>query len=461
MKTVTMKFGAELLKIELPDQTDVLSMATAEPLANPADAIQTALNHPIGTPGLDQIIKSKLQIKPDARAVVVISDNTRPVPYSGEPGILWPVIQKLLEHGFTREQILILVANGTHRALSEQDLRNMLDKRIFEYGIAVKNHNCRDKGNLVYLGETTRGSKIYINRDYIESDLKILTGLVESHFMAGASGGRKSVCPGLIGEEGTYVFHGAPMLASPYACDLQMENNPCHEEALEIAKKAGADFIVNVTMDPHFKISGVFAGDLEKAHQLAVERLKEDSGIKIDREYDIVVTHAGFVGINHYQTAKAGVAAIPALKPGGRLILVANNTDIDPVGSPMYRTVLHLLKLIGVEKFKRLLLSADWSFIPDQWQVQMWAKLFSKIPFDNFIYYSPQLAHAEYQTLPGKDGNLYLPAAMRYQGSSVAVIEVIEKAVQQTIHELRAQGQEKINIAYLANGPYGILIKHF
>lgn len=460
MKRVTMKLGPETLEFRVPEETDVYEMAPVEPLPNPEDAIQQALNHPIGVSGLDRIIEAKLETTPEARAVVVISDNTRPVPYQSASGILWPVIEKLLKHGFTAERILVLVANGTHRALSEAELRQMLDARVFESGIPVRNHDCRDREQLRYLGRTSRGSEIYLNRAYLEADLKILTGLVESHFMAGASGGRKSICPGLIGEESTYVFHGAPMLASPYAHDLQLENNPCHEESLEVAMKAGVDFIINVTLDNQFRITGVFAGDLEKAHQQAVKYLKEYTGIKVEHEYDLVITHAGFVGINHYQAAKAGVVAIPALKPNGKLTMAANNTDSNPIGSPMYRTVLHLLKLMGAAQFNRLLFSPDWKFIPEQWQVQMWAKLFSKISFDDFIYYSPQLTEFDYNFLPGRDGNMYLPPSERYCGNLQTIPRVIEKAVKQIIEELKLSGGVKApSIAYLSEGPYGILTR--
>src|SRR5690554_6270823 len=170
----------------------------------------------------------------------------------------------------------------------------MLDARLFESGISVRNHDCRDREQLRYLGRTSRGSEIYLNRAYLETDLKILTGLVESHFMAGASGGRKSICPGLIGEESTYVFHGAQMLSSNNVGNLILEDNPCHEEVLEVAKMAGADFIINVTLDDEFRLTGVFAGDLEKAHLAAVERLKEYVAIPVQKQYDLVITHAGF-----------------------------------------------------------------------------------------------------------------------------------------------------------------------
>src|SRR5690554_5289126 len=332
----------------------------------------------------------------------------------------------------------------------------MLDARLFESGISVRNHDCRDREQLRYLGRTSRGSEIYLNRAYLETDLKILTGLVESHFMAGASGGRKSVCPGLIGEESTYIFHGALILSSPEARDLVLDGNPCHEEAVEVAKIAGVDYIVNVTLDHQFKVTGVFAGELEAAHRQAVEKIKEYVVIPLEQEYDIVVTHAGFVGINHYQAAKAGVVSIPALKPGGRLIMGASTTDLDPIGSPMYRTVLHLLKMIGVDKFMQLLLSPDWVFIPEQWQVQMWARLFSKIPQENLVYYSPQISANDYRLLPGIDGNQFLPEGKRYQGSIRDISTVIENAIQEGMTVLKKAGKNEISIAYLADGPYAV-----
>ncbi len=459
MKKIPIKLGKELVEVNLPDNTEILSTEQPKSLSNPAFFVQEALINSIGSPNLNQIIEQKLKNNPRAKVVIVISDNTRPVPYKGKAGILWPIIEKLLTKNISNDRILILVATGTHRPLSEKELREMLDPRVFDYKIPIKNHNCRGKNNLAYLGKTGRGSSIYINRDYAEADIKILTGLVETHFMAGASGGRKSICPGLIGEESIYIFHGAPMLASPKASDLIIDGNPCHQEALEIAKKAGADYILNVTLDQDFKLTGVFAGDLEEAHKQAVKQIKKYVTIPLDKEYDIVITHAGFVGINQYQTAKAAVVAIPALKPNGKLIMIANNNDKDLIGSEKYKAVLHLLKIIGAKQFNHLILSPDWTFIPDQWQAQMWCRLFDKIPQDNFIYYSPRLSFNDYKIIPGVDGNIFLPRSERYRGNFKNAAQVIEKAVEAAICELKSAGQEKIRIAYLVDGPYGVPVK--
>ncbi|HER24862.1 MAG TPA: DUF2088 domain-containing protein, partial [Candidatus Atribacteria bacterium] len=291
MKRITIKLGKKMLEVNLPDNIEILFTKQPKPLDNPAFFIQKALKDSIGSRSLEQIIEQKLKKNSQAKAVIVISDNTRPVPYKGKSGILWPIIEKLLAKNISNNRILILIATGTHRPLSEKELREMLDHRVFDYKIPIKNHHCRDQYNLIYLGKTNRGSSIYINSDYMEADIKILTGLVETHFMAGASGGRKSICPGLIGEESIYIFHGAPMLASQEATDLIIDDNPCHQEALEVAKKAGADYILNVTLDQDFKLTGVFAGDLEEAHKQAVKQIKKYVAIPLDKEYDIVITH--------------------------------------------------------------------------------------------------------------------------------------------------------------------------
>lgn len=203
MKIIGANLGAKTVEIRLPANTDLISMKKPTRLSKPLSSIKAALKNSSYGPSLDYVIEKKLRQKPDANVVIVISDNTRPVPYSGRQGILWPIIEELFAHGITAERFLILVANGTHRPLTEEELRLMLDPRLFTAGITIKNHDCDDKENLVYLGRTSRGSEVYINREYMEADLKILTGLVESHFMAGASGGRKSICPGLVGREST------------------------------------------------------------------------------------------------------------------------------------------------------------------------------------------------------------------------------------------------------------------
>ncbi len=455
MPRFPMVFGNESIEVGLPDGAECLAMSQPAPIARPREVIAEALRNPIGSPDLVSIVRRKMESCADPCVAVVISDNTRPVPYAGESGILAPVVDLLVGEGVRPERITLIVATGTHRKLSERELEEMIDPSVLARPLRIVCHDCRDKAGLAHLGTTSRGTRVFINRLYLESDIKILTGLVESHFMAGASGGRKAVCPGLVGEESTYVFHGPEFLSSPNARDLVLEGNPCHEEALEVAKMAGADFIVNVTLNHEFQLTGVFAGDLVAAHEEAVKRLREYVAIPVDREYDIVVTHAGFVGINHYQAAKAGVVAIPVLKRGGHLVMAARNVDQDPVGSPLYRTVLHLLALNGPEAFMRLIKSPDWRFIPEQWQVQMWSKVFEKIPMNHFTYCAPHITASDAAILPGKDGNLLLPPERRYSRSLADAADMVRVAVNGAVEACKARGTAP-SVAFLRDGPYGI-----
>lgn len=455
MKQAIINLGAEALKVALPDETDVLTMGVPTVLQNPQEAVEASLARPIAAPPLRTLLQRRLEEKPSARAVVVISDGTRPVPYRGEAGILWPILRCMLDAGLPADRICVLVATGTHRPMRDDELRESLDPRVFSSGIAVANHDCR-AADLVSLGRTSRGSDIWINRRYMEADIRILTGLVESHFMAGVSGGRKAVCPGLIGEQSTYVFHGPEFLSSSQAADLVLEGNPCHEEAVEVARAAGVDFLVNVTLDHRFQPTGVFAGDWERAHERAVQELQEFVTVPVDHPYDLVITHGGFVGINHYQAAKAAVAAAAVVKPKGRVVLVADNTDTDPVGSPTYRTLLHLLKLHGPEAFLRLIRSPDWPFTPEQWQVQMWAKAMARIAMERWVYYSPQLRPQDYAVIPGRDGNSFLPVERRYENRLQTAAHVVERSVKAFYTEWVDRWGVSPAVAYLADGPYGI-----
>lgn len=449
-----MPFGDEIISLDLPNGTDVLRMKEAVVLEKPKEAVKHALANPLGTAGLGEIVRQKSK---KATAVIVISDNTRPVPYTGEQGILLPLVRELLEAGMETKSITILVATGTHRMLSQQELEEMIDPEVFRLGVPIHVHNCR-KDPLTHLGKTSRGSEVHVNSMYLEADIKILTGLVESHFMAGASGGRKSICPGLIGEESTYIFHGAPMVADPNVRDLLLEGNPCHEEALEVAKMAGADFIVNVTLDSSFRLTGVFAGDLEEAHEAAVDHLKEYTAIPLPREFDLVITHGGFVGINHYQAAKAATAASTAARPGGYVVLAANNTDTDPIGSTRYRAGLQLLKVVGPVAFDRMVLSPDWTFIPDQWEVQLWGKVFKKVPQDHFFYYSPQFTEKEYRIIPGRSGSDSLTGKRRDKDPRTVKM-IIEACIETALEELQKEGVSSPSILYLQDGPYGIPVR--
>ena len=305
----TIPFNLPGVRLELPDHVAVLEPARLPPLTSVSEAIAGALAEPIGTLPFTDLVRAKLASNPNMPVVIVVSDNTRPVPYTGPSGILWPLLEYLLQGGIDPDRITVLVASGTHRQLSEHELRSLLDPRVTASGAVVRCHDAFDPRGLVTVGRTSEGLEVKMDRGYVQAGLRILTGLVESHLMAGASGGRKSVCPGLVGVDSVRDFHGAAVLDHPSATDLVTSGNPCHALSLEIARLAPADFILNVTAHDDGAVTGVFAGDMERAHEAAVEHLRRSMSIPLDRKYDIIITHGGRVGVNHYQAAKAAAVA--------------------------------------------------------------------------------------------------------------------------------------------------------
>jgi nickel-dependent lactate racemase len=447
----------ESISMDLPDDTEILRMGSAAPVGNPQSAIEAAFDDPIGTKPLDAIIREKVaKAGGDATATIVIADHTRPVPYKGEQGILWPLIERLLACGVAEERITVLVGTGTHHPLT-REIEEMLDPRVLASAASVVSHDCRDPNQLQYVGTTERGTEATLNRLYMAADIKIATGLVESHFLAGASGGRKAICPGIVGEKATYSFHSAKMIASRDSRHLKIDGNPHHEESFAVASMAPPDFTVNVTLDSDYRITGVFAGELDAAHRAAVEKIREYVVIEIDRPYDIVLSHGGYVSINHYQAVKPALVALDALAPDGWLYLPAANTDEDPVGSRRYRTLLHILRMIGPEAFTRLVFSEDWTFLPDQWEVQAWAKVDEAVARERFVYFSPQCKASDYEILPGTDGNQLLPADRRYSGDPTDVQRVLEAFLDRARRELASRGTTAPRIAFLYDGPYGII----
>lgn len=449
MKEAILDLGRLSFPFQVPDHTDILSMGKVLPLSHPGEKIRDALQNPIDSLPLKALVKRKLESKPQARAVIVISDSTRPVPYSEDSGILFPAVEEMIEAGLRPSHICLLVATGTHRPMSEEELRKILDPRIFALGLQIIHHDCRNKKEMFSVGKTDLGGEIFLNRFYVESDIKILTCLVESHFMAGASGGRKSICPGLMEESTTYILHSGPVLASPKATDLILEGNPVHEEALRVARMAGCDMSINVTLDSGYRITGVFAGDMEKSHLAAYQKLRSYAAIAVKKTYDIVIGHTGYVGVNHYQAAKGALQCIPLIKKGGICLLATHHTDPDPIGGSNYKKMMRLLSEKGAKKFVNMIIDPSWTFVPEQWEAQMWARLFVKIPPKNLIYCTLEIPEASFSWLPETDARSIAPKARSLQ-------ELVEESLNWALQNLRQQLGQEPRVAFLSDGPYGI-----
>ncbi len=448
-KQVIFGLGHTRFPVRVPEYADVLRMGKAEVIPNPEEAIFEALRSPINGLPLGEIIRQKRRSNPRAQAVIVISDNTRPVPYSGKSGILFPLIDEMIRAGLPARQIRLLVATGTHRAMDERELKEMIDPRIMALGLSISNHDCRNSDNMTLTCRTEHGGEIFVNRSYIESDIKILTGLVESHFMAGASGGRKSICPGLIAEASTHALHSGPILHSPGARDLVLDGNPVHEEALKVARSAGCDMVVNVTLDTNYRLTGIFAGGLEEAHEAAFEKLCTYAGIPFEKKYDIVISHTGFVGLNHYQAAKGALVCAPLLKNEGICILGARHTDKDPIGGKNYKRMLKLLGRLGSAKYIRTILDPSWTFVPEQWEAQMWTRLFEKISPQNLLYCCLEISDRDFAWIPGEN-------ARRLVKEKESLEKLMNKTIEWAVIREKDRLGRNPDTVVLPDGPYGI-----
>lgn len=453
-KRINVEFGDDFLNILTPPECEILKMKEMPPVAQSRQEIATALNHPIGTIHLSKIIKSKSKPVDELTVCVTVSDITRPAPYKGENGILLPLFEIIENVGVKREHIIIVIGNGMHRASTLEERIAMYGKEVVD-NYRIVDHNSEDISSQVLAAHTTRGTEVYLNKIFFDSDVKIITGLVESHFMAGVSGGRKAVCPALVNTQTIQKFHGVDFLEHPNATNLILDGNPCHEEALEVAQSVGVDFMISTTLDHKLSITGVFAGDLIEAHLAAVDAMSEFVRIPIQVPYDVVLTHAGYVGRDHYQSVKAAVNAMPAVKENGLIVMVANNRDSEPIGSREYKTLLHLFKILGPDGYISILKHPDWVFTKDQWEPEMWGKPFRKVGADGLIYCAPQIPEDDFKIIPGVNGYEFIPENSDFETMRGKAEAMFQNGVIYAAHHPRFRGK-KPTICFIDEGPYAI-----
>ena len=452
-RTVDVEYGSAAISVRVPPRAVVLEMPEVPPLPDPAAAMRASIHRPVGSPSLPDLIRGRGKPAGSLRVCITTSDITRPVPYKGEGGILRPLLELLHQAGIRREQITLLVGTGTHRASTEGEKVAMFGPDVVaQYRIV--DHDCANEGLLVDMGKTRNGTPILVNRLFCESDLKIATALVESHFMAGASGGRKAICPALVSWRTIERFHSAEFLDSPRATNLVLEGNPCHEEALEIARTVGVDFIINTVVNRRLELLDVFSGDLVEAHERAVARLRDIVGVPVERPFDIVLTHGGYVGINHYQNAKAAVNALPAVREGGIIVLAACERDLDPIGPDTYKTLLHLLKLQGPEPYLATLCQPGWRFTKDQWEPQMWGKVLQKVGEAGLIYCSAFITEKAQDLVPGRSGWEFLSEAPGDRDAETTRA-MVQNALCYAVNHPRWKGAEP-SVAFIKEGPYAV-----
>jgi lactate racemase len=404
--------GTSGLDVTLPDGTPVLERPGAPALDDPAAAIRTALRAPLGTPPLRELARGK------RRVCVVISDRTRPIPYGV---VLPPLLAELEDAGVARDAIEILIATGLHRPATDAELTAMTSADLVAR-YRFRNHVARDAASHRHIGTSAQGTAMAIDGGYLDADLKIVTGLVEPHLMAGFSGGPKSIATGIAATETIRRTHGADMLESHCGPGI-VAGNPFYADLLEVARHAGVDFLLNVTIDRERRLTGVFAGDLEAAHVPARERALSQALVDCDAAYDVVVTSAAGYPLDatFYQAIKGPVAALGIVKPGGTIILAAEMRE--GLGSADFQQMLDQLRA-GARAMD--LLTSPGFFVIDQWMVQHLDQVLRRA---SLIVVAPGLAPEALRGLPvarAASVEEALEAALARHGAAARVVAIPE-----------------------------------
>lgn len=361
---ITLDYGRTGLEVELPADRVVgpLALKAVRSLENPRKVLDDLLTKPIGTPALACLAEGKKS------ACILVCDITRPVP---NELLLPPLLSTLERSGVPRDGITILVATGMHRPNEGDELIELLGAEIARTYRCV-NHDGKMLADHTYLGTTPRGVPAWIDSRYVAADLKIATGLIEPHLMAGYSGGRKLICPGIAALETVKVWHGPEFIGHPRADYGFLDGNPVHEENTRIARMAGCDFIVNVTINDKRQVTSIVAGDMELAFLEGVRFLEQIVKAPVARPCDVVVTSgAGYpLDTTFYQAVKGMTGALPIVKPGGTIILAACLSE--GIGSPEFQQMFR--DHATLESFMQKILGKDY-FVMDQWQLQELAKV--------------------------------------------------------------------------------------
>lgn len=414
------------IKITLPDDSIIYESHFPKPEKSDADTVIDAINNPIGTDGFLTLLKNKKV----GDVVVVVSDITRPIPYFA----FLPQMLNLIESaGIEKNEIIILIATGMHRVSTYKERVEMFGKDIADnYNIIDHNSECKEE--LVELKDkkSWSGNSISLNKHFVDAGFKITTGLVEPHFMAGFSGGRKAVCPGLSSFETVQNFHGYEFLASEKACNGNLKGNPLHEEALSVAKAAGVDFSLNVILNKNRNVIKAFAGDIDLAHLAACEFVAGCACPAVEKVADVVLTSSGGYPLDasFYQCVKGMVSCLPAIKKGGTIISFGGCSE--GIGSGNYSGTMIKYEGSWKEFLKDI---AAGLFIKDQWQYQMHCRTLKKVGQKNLIFITDGLKQ---NTLNHLSVN----------GFSV---ENVQQKVQELIDRFVAEGKK---IAAFPEGPY-------
>lgn len=363
---ISLNYGRAQLAVSLPNELDASVIRKPEMplLDDPVAALEAALANPAGSAPLSQLAA---QAK---TACILICDITRPVPNGV---FLQPLLRTLLAAGLDKAAITILVATGLHRPNEGDELAELVGDPWVIENFRVENHFARDDAAHVALGQTRSGTVVKLDKRFVDADLRIATGLVEPHFMAGWSGGRKVIAPGIAHAETITTFHSARFMEHPSCDNCILDGNPLHEEQLEIIAMLGSALALNVVIDEARQISLINFGEVVESHMAAVDHVRSYAEVGVPQRFPTVVTSAAGYPLDktYYQTVKGMVGPLDILAPGGTLVIASACSE--GMGSDEYVASQRRFIERGAEQFLRDIEAKSHAAV-DEWQTEMLLK---------------------------------------------------------------------------------------
>jgi lactate racemase len=360
---VRLAYGVTGLDVEVAsDRTIIVEPIHHRGATDPRAALRRALRSPVAGPPLRD------RVKPGQTVAISACDGTRPQPRQ----LMIPVILEELDGITNPDDVVILVATGTHRGNDDAELREMFGDTVVDT-VRVINHDARDAGQLAFAGTFGNRVPTWLNRTWLEADVRITTGFVEPHFFAGFSGGPKLVAPGLAGLDTVLVLHDAARIGDPRATWGITQGNPVHDDVRAIAAGTEVTFALDVVLNRGKKIVAAFGGDLFPMHAAACAAARQAAMRPVPTRFDVVITtNSGFpLDQNLYQAVKGMSAAYQVVKPGGVIVCAAECRD----GFPDHGSYRQVLASAASPRALADAIRARPATVPDQWQVQIQAQI--------------------------------------------------------------------------------------
>jgi lactate racemase len=358
---VELAYGTAGLTVEVPDDAEVVLPHDAPGLGDEAGAVTRALRQPLAGSPLAGLVNAS------TRVAVVFPDLTRPMP---NRTVLPPLLAELARAGVPDRHVTLLCATGTHRQATASEMAELVGPEIVAR-YAIVDHDA-ERGEHRVVGEVD-GVPVLLQREYVDADVRVITGFVEPHFFAGFSGGPKAVCPGLAATRTVLEAHHPRRIADPRATFVTRQGNPVHDFVRAAVALSPPHHSVDVTINRQRQLTAVFAGPLGTAHDAACASAEASVVRRVSEPFDIVVSTNGGHPLdrNLYQAVKGMAAAERIVRQGGVILMAAACVDGVPAGGAFARL------LEGATTPEDLLRAAGGPEL-DLWQAQVLGRVLTR-----------------------------------------------------------------------------------